>query len=720
MATDDSGNVYITGWTESDSGIATKGAYKTSGDSINGDAFLAKFSPSGKLLWATYYGGNYQDISLSVATDIFGNVYITGWTLSTSGIATSGAYQTSLDDTVDAFLAKFSSSGSLLWGTYFGGNRDDYGYGVASDISGNVYLSGATSSTSGIATSGAYQTIYGGGLYDAFLAKFSSSGSLLWGTYYGGNKEDGVYNLATDTSSNVIITGLTYSTSGIATSGAYQTEGDSVNGKTFLAKFSPTGKIIWSTYYGGNEYSLGYAVATDMSSNIYIIGETNSTSGIATTDAYQAFGDTINNEGYLAKFSSSGVICWGTYFGGDTGNRGFFTTGILGIATDKMGNIFLTGSTSSTLGITTFGTYQSKYEASDYEAFLVKFNTSGNLLWGSYFGNDDDAGANVSIDNSGNVYIYGIANEANNLATSGAYQTMNFKDADAFLARFSIPTYYNDAGISSIINPKRAICADLIPVKVTLKNYGSDTLRAVKILCSINDTIRLNYTWTGSLVSGNSTNVSIGKFSFQPAVDTLKIWTEPIGFVDTVPGNDTAMIVDSIIKSPDAYFTFKSSLDTVKFTPVNNSYIDYSWSFGDGGSSNLVNPSHVYDGNGTYTVSLTVRAANGCSAMYETKDTVGLTGIASAPGNNLSLQIYPNPFTNQTTISGVLNENSAISLAIYDMTGRMVVEKSGERGARERFEYIFDADRYGCGSGVFIVKIMAGNEVITREIVRIR
>src|SRR6185437_10061407 len=129
LAIDNSENVFITGETRTDSGIATKGAYQTSlvSQDFNPiDAFIAKFNDSGNLIWSTYYGqgGNGNpgggDLPLAVATDFTGNVYIGGHTGSSSGIATSGSFQTAgphqYSNEIAGFLAKFSTSGQLLWG----------------------------------------------------------------------------------------------------------------------------------------------------------------------------------------------------------------------------------------------------------------------------------------------------------------------------------------------------------------------------------------------------------------------------------------------------------------------------------------------------------------------------------------------------------------------------------------------------------------------------
>jgi hypothetical protein len=167
------------------------------------------------LSWATYYGGLLNDYVADVATDDAGNIFATGTTRSVNNIATTGSHQVVQQGNNDAFLAKFSSAGILQWATYYGGNMDDYGTGLACDHSGNVYLAGATESTAGIATAGAHQTTSGGSS-DDFLAKFNSAGTLQWATYFGGPGNEGGYRIACDAAGNVLMAGATASATGIA------------------------------------------------------------------------------------------------------------------------------------------------------------------------------------------------------------------------------------------------------------------------------------------------------------------------------------------------------------------------------------------------------------------------------------------------------------------------------------------------------------------------
>ena len=446
LAIDTSGNVYMTGYTYCN-GIATKGAFQTFGDTVNGAIYLAKFSPAGKLLWATYYGFNSWGTGITI--DKSGNVWIVGTVDNPSGIiTTSGAYQTIFGGGAsDAFIAKFSPSGSLLYSTYFGGNGEDIADNIVTDSFGYIYIAGRTTSTSEIATNGAYKTTGDSINGDAFLAKFNPSGNLIWATYYGGNHLNSTTDdLVIDNLSNLYITGYTFSTVGIATSGAFQTSGDSVNGEEYLAKFSSSGSLIWATYDG--EYNGLLAVSTDIYNNVYITGNADDT-GIATVGAYQTSfaGGNPFGDAFLAKFSPSGSLLWATYYGGggdDEANNA---------VTDKSGNVYISGITNSIAGIATSGAYQTA-NAGGYDAFLAKFNSSGNLLWATYYGGSgDDYGGDIAIDISGNIYWEGLTNSASGIATLGAYQTLNISDDyDAFLVKFDIPTYTDIEAINTSQN----------------------------------------------------------------------------------------------------------------------------------------------------------------------------------------------------------------------------------------------------------------------------
>ncbi len=203
--------------------------------------------------WATYYGGSGDENVNRIIRDSIGNLIITGYSASSSNVATSGAFQTIYGGTQDMILAKLTSSGAMVWSTYYGGALSENGLGLMMDRNGSFVVIGQTSSTSGIATTGAYQTSYGGTI-DAMVLKFTSTGTRTWATYYGGIAPDYGMGIVTDTSGNIFFTGYTSSTSGIASSGAYQSIYGSGTYDAFLVKMSPTGTTrVWGTYYGGGQ-----------------------------------------------------------------------------------------------------------------------------------------------------------------------------------------------------------------------------------------------------------------------------------------------------------------------------------------------------------------------------------------------------------------------------------------------------------------------------------
>jgi gliding motility-associated-like protein len=401
------------------------------------------------LNWATYFGGGGTDYGSAVAADSFGNVYTTGNTTSYSGISTKGSYQDSISGSSmpDAYLAKFNSNGKLLWATYIGGTGYDGGVSIAIQGGSSIYIAGSTSSKSGIATGGAYKISYNGGSRDVFVIKFSDQGIRKWGTYFGGPGYEECNHVIADVYGDIFITGETSSESGIATSGAHQTNSGSsatfTVGDAYLAKFNSNGNIIWATYYGYNGSSTGRNgatkgnnLATDRSGNVFISGFTQSSSGIATNGAFQSTDPGtfyLDNCGFLAKFNTGGQLQWGTYYGNNN-------TIIWGLATDYVGNVYFGGITNDTI-ISTIGVHQAAYRGKS-DGFFVKFSTLGTQFWATYYGGESyDAIRDIVVDHLGNIYISGVTNSISGIATAGAWQS-DYKISsnmlfDAFIARFN-------------------------------------------------------------------------------------------------------------------------------------------------------------------------------------------------------------------------------------------------------------------------------------------
>ena len=337
---------------------------------------------------------------------------------------------------------------TLSWSTYYGGS------GVETVLSGcitgdnynNRYFAAHTTSAANIATTGSYQATFSAST-DPFLVKFNSSGVRQWATYYGGSGADQALGTTCDPSGNIYLTGYTAST-GMATTGSHQAA--SGGGQdAYLVKFDTSGSRLWATYYGGTSTDQGTALACDANGNVLLAGITNSTASIATTGSFQ----TTNNgatDGFLVKFNSAGVRQWGTYYGGTS------TEQSQGIACDDSNNVYFTGYTLSTTSIATTGSYQTAIGSTGSEdGFLVKFDSTGNRLWGTYYGGSGiDVLTAVKCDAAGYPCVVGsTTSTASGISSTGSYQAAYGGGAqDAFVARFNKSgnrlwgTYYGGSG----------------------------------------------------------------------------------------------------------------------------------------------------------------------------------------------------------------------------------------------------------------------------------
>lgn len=429
ITTDAWGNVYVIGQTTSPTGIASPGSHQSVFGGVV-DAFLVKFDGAGNRLWATYYGGADADFGYGVKTDAAGNVYITGYTSSTSGISTAGSHQVGFNAATDAFLVKFNANGTRLWGTYFGGVLYEQGTNVATDAAGNVYMGGYSVSTTDIATAGSHQFGYAGGGADAFLAKFDANGTRLWSTYYGGINEDYIHDVTTDTLGNVIVSGSSSSSTGIASPGAFQNTLAGLE-DAFVAKFNSAGTLSWATYYGGTGNELGLGIITSISGDIYLSGNTNSSTGISSGGFQNTFSGFM--DAFLVKFNAAGNRLWATYYGGTGIDEG------MNVAVDNQGNVFLTGdSYTPNIGSTMATPYAFQTNLLGTENFfLVAFNPNGTRLAATYYGASHEEDAKVTVSSSGDVYLTGTTPSASGISSNGFQNTYGGGTQDAVLVKFS-------------------------------------------------------------------------------------------------------------------------------------------------------------------------------------------------------------------------------------------------------------------------------------------
>jgi hypothetical protein len=332
-------NVYLVG-----DSLATWGDPKNphAGD---WEAFAAKLDNNGTLVWNTFLGSSAWDYAGDITVDGSGNSYIVGTSYATWG-SPLNPYAGGLND---AFVAKLDSGGLLVWNTFLGAWDEDLGNGIAIDGSENIYVAGSSR-----ATWGSPVNEYAGS-GDAFVARLSDDGALLWNTFLGSPEYESADDIALDGSGNIYVIGSSYVTWGdpvnpIAPGGKYD---------VFSAKLNSSGTLVWNTFMGSSGWDYDADIAVDGSGNVYLVGKSDATWG--TTLSPHAGGW----DAFAAQLNTNGVMMWNAFLGSSATDSGS------GIAVDGSGNIYTVGTSNATWG------YPVNHYAGGDDAFVVKGSGQG-------------------------------------------------------------------------------------------------------------------------------------------------------------------------------------------------------------------------------------------------------------------------------------------------------------------------------------------------------
>ncbi len=429
LTLDTNGNVYVTGHTFSSDFPTTGGAYDNSYNNFV-DVFVAKLNEGlTSLLASTYMGGPYYDEGNSLSLDASGNVYVTGYTVSTNFPTTSGAYDTSHNGGYDVFVSKLDSGlRSLLASTYLGGSSDDYVFSNTLDTIGNVYVTGYTQSSAFPTTSGAYDTSWNGGSIDIFVSKLDGGlTSLLASTFLGGSDDDSGYSLALDTSGNVYVTGYTQSIGFPTTNGAYDTSFNS-DRDVFVSKLnSGLTSLLASTYLGGHNYELGYSLALDTSGDVYVAGWTDSTSFPTSAGAY----DTVHNGGYdvfVSKLNGGLTnLLASTFLGGFLAGDNQYDADLgYSLTLDTNGNVYVTGYTQSSAFPTTSGAYDTSFNNSSSYADVFVSKLDSDLSAKDTIAPTGLISINSGAEYTNTTYVTLNLSATDELGVTGYYVSTNF------------------------------------------------------------------------------------------------------------------------------------------------------------------------------------------------------------------------------------------------------------------------------------------------------
>lgn len=773
IVTDQSGNVYITGFFASDTIIFGNTTLANKGS--NSDLFVAKYNQTGQVIWARSFGSLLEDEGRGIACDANNNIYLTGYFRGDSISFGSTTLYNQILGYSEVFITKLDSNGTVLWAKSAGqNNQDDNTNDIITDATG-IYITGrfhsSTISFDGITLQN-HDSLAGD--YDAFIAKYDFLGNAVWAKAINGLN----YNSANS---------ITVNTSGVFISGSFRSDTlffdqlqipnfSNGNESFYIAKYNLNGIPLWAKASQGNDYAVGNGLATN-GSDIFLTGEYRSVIRIDT--------DTLRSSGsydaFLISFNTNGNVNWAKSFGGSQDEVGY------GIAVSSNGLLNLTGIFESDSVI--FNSSNILYVSNSTNApnsFFVQLNTIGDAQWSTCNGGVNYS-RDVALDNLNNIYYTGYFNNSMSLSN----QTISSSGlTDIFIAH----PYQFSSIIDNVTNNNcygasdgsisLSVSGGMNPIEYTWSNGDSssyiDSLPAGTYVyqiadtfgCSITDSIIITQPQEDSLSiclvtvdSLSQHNVIVWDNSAFINIDSFYVYreiaTNNYQIIGVVPFGSLSMFVDTVRSQ---YFpntgdpnvgTYRYKIGahnvcggTTELSPYHNTiYIfnnagTFSWSQLYT-IENAANPVANYvlmrddSSNGNWNAIGSVSGTQqtitdpqfslfqniaswrvqtqwsiNCSIPLFNSSVSNLYRSSSVNVANLealSSQLFPNPATQQVTINSNKNINS---VQIYCSTGSLIKSFLLENNDKN---LLIDISNYS--KGIYLIRIESGNNFQSHRLI---
>lgn len=467
MINDDDGNSFVTGYFYKSLIFGTDTLINLHNGGVK-EAFIVKYDASGTPLWAKSIKGTGEVVSTGIAIDSNRNVYVVGY------YSYSATFENTTLTSVgssDIFFSKYDSFGTLVWAKNIGGSRNDLDTKIAIDPSNNIIVTGTFNSDSinfenislirqgNDTTIISYYDVYNVDppfeyLYtesdtndiicsNIFIAKFNSDGLPFWAKNYGGDggEIDKIKSITSDVNDNIIVTGsfknnnLNFETTNLVNaSGGFC--------DIFIAKFNPSGALLWSNSFGNVKSDEAESVTVDNNDNIIVTGYyASATINFGNSTLVNTSSNAANF--FLVKFNSLGTTQWAKTAGG---NQVAIVSGAT-VATDDLGNIVVSGAffydSVSFEGMPILNTSTGLSSAGHYDSdfFIVKYNNDGNILWlTSANGTGGEEATGIFVDASDNIYMTGYYSYSTVTFGSTSLNSNIGAGNHMFLAKLGNPT----------------------------------------------------------------------------------------------------------------------------------------------------------------------------------------------------------------------------------------------------------------------------------------
>jgi len=407
------------------------------------------------------------------------------------------------------FINVYAQAPDWAWAKSIGNVGSDAGRSVASDNTGNVYITGHFDSTITFGTT----TLTAIGNYDMFLVKYDPAGNVIWAKSEGGlGGNIAGYYIATDGTGNVYVSGhFTHSTFNYGTT-TLVNAGAGGGASTFIVKYNTFGDVIWAKNANGTGSHASTGITTDVFGNIYLIGQFSLSINFGTTSLTSAGGWDM----FIVKYDTMGNIIWGKSTLGIGNELGV-------ISCDLLGNVYVIGRYDNSNSIT-FGTI-TLTNVTQTDLFIVKYDASGNLLWAKDVGSTGDVSAcSIKTDAFNNVYVMGTYKAT---VTLGSTTLTNAGWFDIFIAKYDalgnaiwakgiVTDLSNITDISSATDINGNLYVTGIFRSPTII-FGADTL----INAGLYDTFFVKYNPQGNVIWAKEIGNTADDYSYSICTDAL-------------------------------------------------------------------------------------------------------------------------------------------------------------------------------------------------------
>lgn len=579
------------------------------------------------LIFSTFSGSTANNFGYTATFDSDGFLYSGSTAFGATYPTTTGAYDISFNGgIVDVAISKYDTTGTtMIYSTFVGGASDELPHSMITNSNDELFVYGTTSSLNFPFSKGCYDSTFNGGTAlnltsglgvnfingsDIFVIRISQPGdSLMSGTLVGGSGNDGLnsstsnnlrYNYADevrgeieiDKNNNIYVVSCTRSLNFPFTAGAFQTMhgGSDLDGVIFKMDNKLT-TLIWSSYLGGNGDDAAYSIALDRNDNAYVAGGTNSTDFIKSSTAIDTNFTGVRADGFITKINTTGsTVLSSTYYGTDAYDQIYF------IELDRKDSVYVFGQTdkmdSSFIKNAAYFTFNSGQ-------FITKMSPNLDTIeWSTVFGSGG-GGPNISptaflVDVCNKIYLSGWGGTTNQFGTTN--NAISTTGMDTTAGAFQTSTDGSDFYLMVLeSDASNIVYGSYFGGNVSAEHVDGGTSRfdrngrmyqSVCAGCGGNSDFPIKPSpGAVSATNGSSCNNGVFKFDFNLPITLADFDVTPVSCL-----GDTTFIINKSLRGTS-----------------------FQWNFGDGNTSTLRNPFHVYTNAGSYIITLIVADTTACN-----------------------------------------------------------------------------------------------------------